>query len=85
MLSMVKTGFTVFIKVVGELLFLFGFFGWINGELVQFAHPESLSGPLSHLTPWIRVDTFAILSFIVSAVGFFMWRMVKELTGPSQE
>jgi hypothetical protein len=76
---------TVFIKVVGELLFLFGFFGWVNGEIVEFAHPESLSGPLSHLTPWIRVDTFAVLSFIASAVGFFVWRITKELASQSQK
>jgi purine-cytosine permease-like protein len=76
---------TVLIRVVGELLFLFGFLGWMNGEIVQFAHPEFLSDPLSHLTPWIRVDTFAILSFIVSAVGFFTWRIVKELTSPIQK
>jgi hypothetical protein len=87
MLNMAKmvVKFTVFIRVVGELLFLFGFLGWINGEIVQFVHPELLSGPLSHLTPWIRVDTFAILSFIVSAVGFFMWRIAKELTCASQK
>jgi hypothetical protein len=76
---------TIFVKVVGELLFLFGFLGWINGEIVQFTHPEWLPLSLSHLIPWIRLDTFTILSFIVSAVGFFMWRMAKELTSPSQK
>jgi hypothetical protein len=77
--------FTVFVKVVGELLFLFGFFGWVNGEIVQATHPEWLPGALSHLTPWIRVDTFTILSFILSGVGFFMWRITKELTSRSQK
>jgi len=76
--------FTAFVKVVGELLFLFGFLGWVNGEVVQFMHPEWLHLGLSHLTPWIRVDTFTILSFILSGVGFFMWRITKELTSPSQ-
>ncbi len=71
----------VFIKVVGELLFLFGFLAWIYGVTVQFTHPNWMPEPLSHLTLWIRVDTFTILSFIVSAIGFFMWRMVKELIG----
>jgi hypothetical protein len=80
----VSSGFTVFVRVVGELLFLFGFFGWANGEIVQFTHPEWLSERLTHLTPRIRLDTFAILSFIVSGVGFFMWRVAKELR-PSQE
>lgn len=77
--------FTVLIKVVGELLFLFGFLGWINGEIVQFTHPELLPLGLSHLTPWIRLDTFTILSFMVSAVGFFMWRTARELTSSGQK
>jgi len=77
--------FAVLIKVVGELLFVFGFLGWINGEIVQATHPEWLPIPLSHLTPWVRVDTFTILSFLVSAVGFFMWRIVKELLTPNQK
>jgi hypothetical protein len=72
--------FVILVKVIGELLFLFGFLGWVNGEIVQFSDPAALSLQLSHFTPWIRVDTFAILSFIVSAVGFFMWRIAKELT-----
>jgi hypothetical protein len=76
--------FIVFVKVIGELLFLFGFLGWVNGEIVQFTHPSDLSLPLSHLTPWIRIDTFTILSFIVSAVGFFLWRIATELTSLSQ-
>jgi hypothetical protein len=67
------------------LLFLFGLFGWVNGEIAQFTHPEWLPHGLSHLTPWIRLDTFTILSFIVSGVGFFMWRITKELTSPSQK
>lgn len=75
----------VFVRVIGELLFLFGFFGWVNGEIVQFIHPEWLPLTLSHLTPWIRLDTFTILSFIISAVGFFMWRITKELTNPNQK
>ena len=75
--------FIVFVKVIGELLFLFGFLGWVNGEVVQFTHPSDLPLPLSHLTPWIRIDTFTILSFIVSAVGFFLWRTATELASLS--
>lgn len=87
MLNMTKTldKLIVFTKVIGELLFLFGFLGWVNGEIVQFTNPAWLLLPLSHLTLWIRVDTFTILSFIVSAAGFFMWRTAKELTDLSQK
>jgi hypothetical protein len=69
----------VFIRVVGELLFLYGFLGWMYGVLVQLIHPGWLPLGLSHVIPWIRVDTFAIMSFIVSAVGFLIWRFTRGL------
>jgi hypothetical protein len=71
---------TAFIRAIGEALFLYGLLGWIYGVLVQLLHPYWMSLPLSHLTLWIRVDTFTILSFILSALGFLTWRITKELT-----
>lgn len=70
----------VVLKVIGQLLFLYGLLGWIYGVGVQFIHPNWLRLGLSHLTPDLRIDTFTIISFIVSAVGFFTWRLTKELT-----
>ena len=70
---------TIVAKVLGELLFLFGLFGWVYGVLVQLVHPEWLTLQLSHLITWIRVDTFTIICFIISAVGFFIWRLTREL------
>ncbi len=67
------------LKAVGEFLFLFGLLGWIYGVLVQLVHPEFLSTSLSHLVPWIRVDTFTIISFVVAAIGFIILRLVKEI------
>ena len=75
----------VFIQVVGELLFLYGFLGWGYGVLIQLTHPEWLPIQLSHLTPWIRVDTFTIISFIIGAIGFFIWRLIKELTNSAKK
>jgi hypothetical protein len=66
-------------KVVGEFLFLFGLSAWVYGVLVQLVHPEWLTLSLSHLTPWIRVDTFTIFSFVVAAIGFLIWRLASEL------
>jgi hypothetical protein len=68
------------LKVVGEALFLYGLLGWIYGVLIQITHPEFLPTSLSHLTPWIRVDTFAVLFFILSIIGFFIWRLTRETT-----
>jgi hypothetical protein len=66
-------------KIVGEFLFLFGLLGWFYGLLIQLVHPEWLALGLSHIIPWIRVDTFTIISFVIAAFGFLVWRLAKEL------
>jgi hypothetical protein len=67
------------IRVLGEVLFLYGLLGLIYGVTVQPTHPLWLFGGLSHLTPWIRLDTFTIISFLLSILGFFMWRLIKKV------
>ena len=70
----------VVLKIAGEFLFLFGLIGWIYGVLIQLIHPEWQYTSLSTLIPWIQVNTFAIVSFIVAAIGFLIWRLTKELS-----
>ncbi len=65
-------------KVIGELLFLYGLLGWGYGVLMASIRPQWLPWSLSHLTPWLKLDTFTAVSFIVSAVGFLMWRLTRE-------
>ena len=62
--------------VIGEVLFTFGLLGWLYGVMIQLVYPDLLTLELSHLTPWLRVDVFCIYSFIFSALGFFLWRLV---------
>ena len=69
----------IIIKVFSQVLFLFGLLAWLDGVLVQITHPEWLPLSVSHLLPWIRTDTFTILMFIVSAVGFFVWGVIAGL------
>jgi hypothetical protein len=66
------------LRVIGEVLFLYGLLGWAYGVLVQIIHPLWLSEGLSHFIPWIRIDTFTGLSFILSIIGFFVWRLTKD-------
>lgn len=75
----------IIIKVVGEFLFFFGLLAWVYGVLVQLIHPEWLPLGLSHLIPWIRVDTFTIICFVVAAIGFLIWRLSKELLRLTQK
>jgi uncharacterized phage infection (PIP) family protein YhgE len=67
------------VKVASQALFLYGLFAWFYGAVIQITHPQWLPLPLSHLTLWIRLDTFTILSFFVSAFGFIVWRLIVEL------
>lgn len=84
-MKQIPTKCLVVLKVIGESLFLYGILGWTYGVVVQLMRPKWLPGPLSHLTPGLRLDTFTIISFILSAVGFFMWRLTKELTDSTRE
>ena len=71
-------------KVAGELMFLYGLLAWLDGVVIQFTNPMWLAMPVSHLFLWLRTDTFTILSFIASGVGFFMWRLAVELIKSEQ-
>ena len=66
------------------MLFVFGLLAWLYGIIIQIIHPEWLPLPLSHLIE-IRVDTFTIIMFILSAVGFFVWRLIVELQKEPQK
>lgn len=59
-------------------LFVFGLLGWLYIAAVALVHPETLPIQLTRLTPWLREDTFGILSFAVSFVSFFIWNLTKE-------
>jgi len=68
----------IVVKVIGETFFVFGLIGWMYGVFVQFVDWQLLYLPISHLTLFLRLDTYAIISFVASAVGFLMWRLAKE-------
>jgi hypothetical protein len=75
----------IILEVFGEFLFFFGMLAWTYGVLVQLIHPEWLPLGLSHLIPWIRVDTFTILSLVAAAIGFLMWRFAAKLLNSTQK
>ena len=69
---------SIVLKIFGQTAFLFGLLGWFYGVLIQLVHPEWLPIGLSHLVPWIRVDTFTMVSFVIALLGFIVWRFTKE-------
>jgi len=66
------------IRATSLTFFLFGLLGWLYIATIAIVHPETLSWQLTHLTPWIREDTFGILSFTVSFVSFFVWNLTRD-------
>jgi len=73
---MLSSKIVILFGALGEVVFIFGLLGWLYGVLIQLTNPEWLTIQISHLTPWLRVDVFAIYSFFISAFGFFLWRFI---------
>ena len=65
------------VQAASFTLFIFGLLGWLYIVIVSFVRPETLTIQLTHLTPWIREDTFGIICFAVSFISFFIWNWVK--------
>jgi len=59
--------------------FVFGFAGWLYIAVNAWVHPETLSWQLTHLTPWLREDTFGIICFAVAIISFFAWNILREI------
>ncbi len=66
------------IRSLSLTLFVFGFAGWFYIALNAVVHPQTMTDPVTHLTPFLREDTFGIICFAVSMVSFFVWRLTKE-------
>jgi hypothetical protein len=68
------------IKLVRALsctFFIFGLLGWFYIAVNAWVNPSTLPLPLSHLTLWIREDTFGAVCFIISFFSFFVWIFTK--------
>jgi hypothetical protein len=58
--------------------FVHGMAGWVYIAGAALVHPQSLSWGLSHITPWIREDTFGFLCFALSIVSLFVYNLTKD-------
>lgn len=66
------------IRALSLTLFVFGLLGWIYIVLNAEVHPETLDMPLTHFLSYPREDTFGAFSFLVAAVSFFVWNLIKD-------
>jgi hypothetical protein len=59
-------------------VWLYGLAGWIYVAAAALLQPQSLPWQLTHLTPWIREDTFGIVCFVASAISFFCLGVIRS-------
>jgi hypothetical protein len=59
-------------------VWLYGLMGGVYICVNAWVHPQTLPLQLTHLTPWIREDTFGMVCFTCSALAFFGLEMVKK-------
>jgi hypothetical protein len=57
---------------------VYGLIGFIYVAICAFVAINTLYLPLTHLFPQLREDTSGAISFIVSFVGFVVYRIVRD-------
>ena len=73
----------IIIKVFSLMLFVFGLLAWLDGIIIQLTYPQWLPLPVSHLLKSEPTPSPSLCSF-VSAIGFFVWRLIVELSKASK-
>ena len=68
---------------VTRTLALYGFAGWVYIALVALVHPDTLSLQLTHLFKLPHEDTFGETCFVVSAVSFFIYNLLRSTEQPA--
>jgi hypothetical protein len=63
---------------VSRTLALYGFAGWVYIALVALVHPQTLVLQLTHFTKLPHEDTFGETCFVVSAISFFVYNMLRS-------
>ena len=70
-----------FQRAIFLTMFLFGLLTWLYVVAVQVTHPEWVATPLTHIDVFplnVRVDSTGITGFLVSALGFLLWRLTSK-------
>ena len=69
--------------VATRTLALYGFAGWVYIALVALVHPATLVLQLTHFTKLPHEDTFGETCFVVSAVSFFVYHLLRSSEKPA--
>jgi hypothetical protein len=68
-------------RLLRELSFslaVYGMVGWVYVAICGLVSPNTLHLPLTHLFPHLREDTSGVISFMVSFVGFVIYRVLRD-------
>jgi hypothetical protein len=63
---------------VSRTLALYCFAGWVYIALVALVHPQTLVVQLTHFTKLPHEDTFGEICFVVSAISFFVYNLLRS-------
>jgi hypothetical protein len=58
--------------------FVFGFAGWVYIAAAAIVHPQTLGMQLTHFYKYPHEDTFGAICFVVSAISFFVYNLIKD-------
>ena len=63
--------------VASLTLAVYGFAGWVYIAVVALVHPYTLGWQLTHIAKYPHEDTFGETCFVVSAVSFFAYKLLR--------
>jgi uncharacterized membrane-anchored protein len=73
------------LREVSLAVAIYGMIGWIYVGICALTAPSTLALPLTHLVPWLREDTYGVISFVLSFVGFVIYRMTRLVDRPNRQ
>jgi peptidoglycan/LPS O-acetylase OafA/YrhL len=68
---------TKIVNAIALTVSAYAFAAWVYVAAVALVLPQTLPWQLTHFAKWPRTDTFGEISFVVSLVAFFVYRMTK--------
>jgi hypothetical protein len=63
---------------VSKTLAIYGFAGWVYIALTALVRPDTLRLQLTHFTTFPHDDTFGEICFVVSALSFFVYTLLRS-------
>jgi hypothetical protein len=63
---------------VSKTLAIYGFAGWVYIALVAMVRPNTLRLQLTHFATFPHEDTFGEICFVVSALSFFVYTLLRS-------